>query len=124
MRDYLRALHILRSWHAEILARADALLESEQAMPRVDVDAIDAQLKRLGMVYADGLLSEVEYARSRDALRAQRTQADVQHERLDLAKALDLLSEAVALVDATTVEEQCGLVRQSVSHMWADYGVD
>jgi hypothetical protein len=104
--DLLRALRIPDVWQAQVVALAETLVAQQQDRPSVDPAAIDTQLKRLAVVYADNLITDDEYQRKRDALRAQRAQAAAEQGRVDLQPALQLLSNMDALLAAATPDEQ------------------
>ena len=118
--DLLRALTVPAAWHADILDAAETMIVSKgHTTPVVDVAAIDAQLQRLATVYADGLLNDMEYARRRDALRAQRA-VTPPPPAVNLATAMHLLGDLATLVDAATRDEQRALLRSVFKTLWID----
>jgi hypothetical protein len=118
--DVLRHLSIPMEWHAEIIAAAEAILAHEYERPAVERAALMAQLQRLGVVYADGAMSDIDYARRRDVLRAQLAAAEQAATVPDLAQAAGLLHDMDALIDAASDGERRALVRQIFSVFWLE----
>ncbi len=116
----LRALQLPDEWREEILRRAERLIRQERAQATPDRAHIEEQLRRLGMVFADELISREEYTRRRDMLRAQLAQASPAPARLDLAAAAEQLSTMTAVVEQANREERRAILRRVFSHLYAE----
>lgn len=116
--DLLRALTIPADWHAEILAAAEAVLVAEQQGPRINRAALEAQLQRLGIAYADGTIGEREYRHRRDALRTQIAVATATPVIPNVHRTARMLADMAALVDAATTDERRRLVRELFATVW------
>lgn len=116
MLDCLAALTIVPKDVAGVLAEAEQTLRSAVVAPAIDRDAVLAKLKRLARLYEDGLKSDADYARERDALSAQLAEATPVHrQRLNLATAAALLADLPRLFAHATPRE-----RQAVVHALFD----
>ncbi len=96
-------------------------MQQEEDRPPVDRAALEAQLRRLAKTYNDGLISDAEYERSRDRLRAQLVHLQQVAPAPDLANAVEVLANLGTIIDAATDEERRALVRSVFSKFWADH---
>ncbi len=117
--DVLHDLTIPNEWHAEIIAAAEAILHHDQTVPTVDRADIEAQLRRLGTVYADGLINDLDYRRQRDALRMQLAQVVPAHVP-DVAAAAQVLHNLPSLVATATLEQRRALIATIFSTFWLE----
>ncbi len=118
--DVFRMLRLPRDWQQEVVRRAQALLQDQGNAPQIDRAAVEEQLRRLGLVYADGLIGADEYQRRRNALRAQLLAVPETPAQPNLEEAAKLLSSMAALMGAATLVERRQLVRQIFSHLYAE----
>ncbi len=76
-------------------------------------------LKRLGRVYADGVIDISEYDTRRRALQAQLAAAVPHHTcMLQRAQVVTLLQDLPALLDAATAMERRTVLRSVFSEIW------
>jgi site-specific DNA recombinase len=87
---------------------------AERAQPPVDRAAIEAKLKRLARLYEDGLKTEAEYVRERDALRGQLAVETAPNIRPKSSSAVALLTNVPQLLGRATLDERRALLEEVV----------
>ena len=118
MLDVMRVLALPPEWRAEVVRHAEAMLHPNgtQADERTQ---LEARKKRLVRLYADGLMTETEYAAEVGAI--QELMATLESpfvEELDLRTAAALLADMPALLAASPIPEQRGILRSVFDRVW------
>ena len=117
MLDVMRVLALPVEWRTEVIRQAEAMLHLNADGD--DRTELEARKKRLARVYADGLLTEAEYAaemRTIQALLAELSSPLVPN--LDLRSAAALLADMPALLEASPILEQRGILRGIFDRVW------
>jgi hypothetical protein len=100
----------------ELLAQAadevTRLAVADRAQPPVDRAAIEAKLKRLARLYEDGLKTEAEYVRERDALRGQLAVEAAPAIRPKPSSAVALLADVPQLLGRATLHERRAVLEE------------
>ncbi len=118
MLDVMRLLALPPEWRAEVVRQAEAMLHPK----RVDDEQrtqLEARKKRLARLYADGLLSETEYAAEARAIQELMVTLESPFvEDVDLRTAAALLADMPALLAASPLAEQRGILRGVFDRIW------
>ena len=118
MLDVMRLLALPPEWRAEVIRQAEALLHPH-GMGLDERRNLEARKKRLARLYADGLMTETEYAaevRSIQELMAALASPFV--EEVDLRTAAALLADMPALLAASPIPEQRSILRGVFDRVW------
>ncbi len=84
---------------------------------------LEAKLTRLGRAYADGLIADAEYERTRDALRLQLAAAQPRTPNTFARDAaIALLQNLPTVLDRATPPERRAVLRSLFSHIWVRNG--
>jgi len=119
-------LHLLKQLTLPADLRNVVVQEAEQIATTLhtpptgdSVGNLEAKLKRLGRVYADGVIGDDEYQRTRDALRLQLHAArPAEPNMFARDAALALLGDLPTLLDAATAHERRMVLRSLFSEIW------
>jgi hypothetical protein len=118
MLDIMRLLALPPEWRAEVIRQAEAMLHPHRA----DQDQrtqLDARKKRLVRLYTDGLMTETEYAVEVRALQELMSTLESPFvEDLDLRTAANFLADMPALLAASPIPEQRGILRGVFDRVW------
>lgn len=123
MLDLFGALFIPDAILPTVLDLLRARRASADASPRaIEPAGIQAKLKRLALVYADGAIDEATYRRERDSLRAMLAEAEQQvgvaPRSFDERAALNALAAVGILVAEANTMQRRRLARALVSRIW------
>ena len=118
MLDVMHLLALPPEWRAEVIRHAEALLHPKGT--NTDERAqLEARKKRLVRLYTDGLMTETEYAAEVGAIQeVMATLESPYAEELDLRTAAALLADMPALLAASPIPEQRGMLRGVFDRIW------
>jgi DNA invertase Pin-like site-specific DNA recombinase len=118
MLEVMRLLALPPEWRAEVIRQAEAMLHPHRA----DQDQrtqLDARKKRLVRLYTDGLMTETEYAVEVRAIQELMSTLESPFvEDLDLRTAANFLADMPALLAASPIPEQRGILRGVFDRVW------
>jgi len=118
MLDVMRLLALPPEWRAEVVRQAEAMLHPKRTDDEQRTQ-LEARKKRLARLYADGLLTETEYAAEARAIQELMvTLASPFVEEVDLRTAAALLADMPALLAASPIAEQRGILRGVFDRVW------
>jgi DNA invertase Pin-like site-specific DNA recombinase len=118
MLDVMRRLALPPEWRAEIIAQAEASLHPNGAEAE-ERTKLEARKKRLARLYTDGLLTEAEYAE--EVRTIQELMATLESpfvDELDVRGAAAYLADLPALLAASPIPEQRGILRGVFDRVW------
>lgn len=85
----------------------------QPARPVIDRARLESRLKRIGQLYADDVMSEEEYQRERDRLKAQlQEQAPVASHAPQLRSVMEMLGQLPQLVEGASIAAQRALLTE------------
>jgi hypothetical protein len=117
--DLLNHLVLPRDLLDEVVSVAETMIQPN-ATPHITSEQIDDRLRRLGVSYRLGDLSDDDYLAERGRLQALRASANVSTIVLDLRRAAQSLSTLGDWLAAANSAEQRIIVRQIFSRVWVD----
>jgi hypothetical protein len=95
------------------------LLRDLTALLRAPVDRakLEEQLRRVGQLYADEVISEAEYVKRRDALKAAEA---IPKPAFDVIEAIERLKEFSTFVENASADGLREMLRAMFSHVWVE----
>ncbi|HEY1015983.1 MAG TPA: recombinase family protein, partial [Herpetosiphonaceae bacterium] len=120
--EMLGALTLPPEWIPDVTAQAEALLAQTAPVISIDRAAIETQMRRYALIFAEGMISEEEYAKKKvylqDLLKQAAAAPAVQRPRLD--RAVELLANLGASVEVATVDERRMIIRAIFTTVWIE----
>jgi site-specific DNA recombinase len=116
----LHGLTIPQDWIPEIRERVTEVLRQQQPGPVIDRAALDQQLRRYALIFAEGMISEAEYTKKREHIQSLQAQAgsQVSVKPPQVDRAMALLADLGSVLDQATIDEQRMLLRAVFATFW------
>jgi len=120
--EMMKALALPGEWQVTIARQMEALLQPLTPKSAVSRAAIEAQLKRLALVYAAGDIDEATYAKQRAAWKQQLEQASVPQPQsvYNSTRAFTLLNDLGDLLEGANELQQRAALRYVFRTFWLE----
>ena len=118
--EMVKALALPGEWQAAIMRQITALRQPRPSKPAISKEMVEAQLKRLALVYAAGDIDEATYQRQRAAWRKQLEEsgAPMLPSAYNPRRAFEVLSDLANLLDGANVAQQRSVLRHIFATLW------
>lgn len=121
--DVLRAVTIPQSLRDAVIGVVQKRLAQPAKEQSHDLAKLEAKLQRLKELYEFGDLEKADYLKKRKSVQDQLAKATpMPMHTLDITKAIDLLGNISALLDAATIEQQRAVIQQVFTTIWIEKG--
>lgn len=122
--EAVKLLALPGDWQQEIIRQAEALMEPKERKPAANPATIEAQLRRLALVYAAGDIDEATYQQQRATWRRRLEEATAAPVpapgTFDVRRALAMLADMAGLVERANEVERRGILRAVFACLWLE----